>query len=78
MRLKDLGLERSALGLNRSFFMAAVVDKEKCEACSDCVEACPNGSIAIVEEKAQVNKDDCIDCGACVDACTKGAIALGD
>ena len=58
--------------------MPAVVDKEKCEGCGDCVEACPNGSIAMVDGKAEVNKDECIDCSACVDACTKAAIALGD
>lgn len=56
--------------------MPAVVEAEKCEGCGDCVDACPNGSITMVDEKAVVNKDDCIDCGACVDACTKQAITM--
>ncbi len=56
--------------------MPAKVDKEKCEGCGDCVEACPNSSIEMVENKAQVKQDDCIDCSACVDACPKQAIAM--
>jgi NAD-dependent dihydropyrimidine dehydrogenase PreA subunit len=58
--------------------MPAKVDKEKCEGCKDCVDACPNGSIEIVEEKAVVKEEDCIDCGACVNNCTKQAIAMAD
>jgi NAD-dependent dihydropyrimidine dehydrogenase PreA subunit len=58
--------------------MPAIVEAEKCEACADCVEACPNGSITIEANVAIVNKDDCIDCTACAEACTKGAITMGD
>ncbi len=58
--------------------MAAVVDKEKCTGCGDCVEACPSNAVQLKEEKAEVGADDCIDCGACVDACTNGAMKMGD
>ena len=56
--------------------MPAKVEKEKCEGCGDCVDACPNGSISMVDNKAEVKTEDCIDCSACVDACPKQAIAL--
>lgn len=56
--------------------MAAVVDRDKCDACKTCVDSCPNQSISMVDDKAQVNKDECIDCGACVDACPAQAIAM--
>jgi ferredoxin len=61
--------------------MPAQIDKEKCEGCGDCVEACPSSAIVIVEnsaKKAEVKKDECIDCGACVDACPTQAIAMID
>ena len=58
--------------------MPAIVDVEKCEGCADCVDACPNGSIAMEGTIAVVNKDDYIDCSACVEACTKHAITMGD
>jgi len=56
--------------------MAAVVDKEKCTGCGDCVEACPSNAITMQEEKAQISPDDCIDCGACVDACSTGSMKM--
>ena len=56
--------------------MAAVVDKEKCEGCGDCVGACPSEAIKMTDGKADVDGDACCDCGACVDACPKQAIAL--
>ncbi len=56
--------------------MAAVVDKEKCEGCGDCVGVCPSEAIKMVDNKAEVDKDACCDCAACVDACPKQAIAM--
>lgn len=58
--------------------MPAIVDKEKCEGCGDCVDACPSNAIEMVESKATIKTDDCIDCGACVDACPTQAISMQD
>jgi len=58
--------------------MPAVVDKEKCTGCGDCVEACPSNAVQLQDEKANVSTDDCIDCGACVDACTTGSMKMSD
>jgi ferredoxin len=58
--------------------MAAKVDPDKCNACKSCVDACPNQSITVPDDKAVVNEAECIDCGACVDACPSTAITMGD
>jgi heterodisulfide reductase subunit A-like polyferredoxin len=55
--------------------MAAVVNTEKCNACGECIEACPLDAIAMVDEHAKVDPETCGDCGACVDACPSEAIS---
>ncbi|MGE5310419.1 MAG: FAD-binding protein [Nitrospirota bacterium] len=55
--------------------MKAIIEKEKCVACGACVDACPQGAIAMAEEIAQVD-DRCNLCGLCVDACAYEAIRL--
>jgi len=55
--------------------MAAVVNKEKCDGCGECVEVCPISAIQIQNGKAVVS-DNCIDCGICVRSCPIGAISL--
>ena len=56
--------------------MAAVVDKEKCTGCSECIESCPLESIELDGEVAKVDEDTCSDCGACVDVCPVEAITV--
>ena len=58
--------------------MPAVVHKDKCEGCGDCVPACPTNSITIEGALAVVNKEDCIDCVACQDTCNQAAIEMAD
>ncbi len=58
--------------------MTAIVDVEKCDACEDCLETCPNESIKIVDGHAQVDPDECLDCEACIDACPNGALAMAE
>ncbi|MCF7853917.1 MAG: 4Fe-4S binding protein [Candidatus Pacebacteria bacterium] len=55
--------------------MPAVIDKNACTGCENCVEACPVDAISMVDGKAEVS-DECIDCGQCVDECPVDAIEM--
>ena len=62
-------------GLN----MVALIDKEKCDGCATCVEACPAEAIKLgKDEKAAVIDDECVDCEVCVDECPNGAISMSE
>ncbi len=58
--------------------MPALVNREMCNACEECVEVCPVECISMVEGKALVDPDECTDCYACVDACPEGAISVDE
>ena len=58
------------------------VDVEKCEACADCIDACPNELMVMVEEEGKKyamysgDPDDCIGCFSCEAMCGEEAIAI--
>lgn len=54
----------------------AVVDKDRCSACGECVERCQMQAMALDHETAVVNLNRCIGCGVCVYHCPTGALAL--
>ena len=56
--------------------MPAKVDVEKCNACKECIDACPSQSIALENEKAKVDESLCTDCTLCVETCPSQAIAM--
>ena len=58
--------------------MVAVIDKEKCDGCATCVEACPAEAISVADEKAIVNEEECVDCEVCVDECPNSAISMSE
>ena len=45
-----------------------------CTGCAICLEACPEGAIVLVEERAQIDPAHCKECGICVEVCPEGAI----
>ena len=53
------------------------IDKEKCNGCGACAEACHEGAIVMADGKAQLMRDDyCDGLGDCLPACPTGAITF--
>ena len=58
--------------------MPAIVHKDLCEGCEDCIGVCPVDAIHMVGDKAEVETNMCTDCHACVEPCPSEAIVLVD
>lgn len=53
------------------------VDEEKCDGCGQCVPACAESALAVVDGKAKVIKDAlCDGLGACLGDCPRGALTI--
>jgi NAD-dependent dihydropyrimidine dehydrogenase PreA subunit len=53
------------------------IDEEKCTGCGQCVIACAEGAIEIIEGKAKVISDNlCDGLGACMGECPEGALQI--
>ena len=53
------------------------IDKEKCNGCGACAEACHEGAIAMADGKAKLMRDDyCDGLGDCLPTCPTGAITF--
>lgn len=52
------------------------VNKNKCDGCGKCVEACGYDAITVVNGKAVIDLNLCSLCRACVKACTEDAITI--
>ncbi len=57
--------------------MAAIVDKDLCTGCGQCVDSCPVEAISMNDNDiAVVDPDTCVDCGDCVNVCPVDAISM--
>jgi Pyruvate/2-oxoacid:ferredoxin oxidoreductase delta subunit len=53
------------------------IDEEKCDGCGQCINACAEGAIKIVDGKAKlVSETYCDGLGACLGHCPRGAITI--
>ena len=53
------------------------IDKEKCNGCGACAQACHEGAISMLDGKAKLMRDDyCDGLGDCLPACPTGAITF--
>ncbi len=53
------------------------IDEELCDGCGECVTACAEGALAIVDGKARLLSDVyCDGLGACLGECPRGAISI--
>ena len=51
-----------------------IVDRYKCNGCSECVNQCPNGAISIKDNKAVIDYSKCRNCRICENFCPVNAI----
>jgi NAD-dependent dihydropyrimidine dehydrogenase PreA subunit len=55
------------------------VDREKCNGCEECLEACTVGIFRMQNDKASPMADkECLGCESCVGVCDENAIAVTD
>lgn len=53
------------------------IDEQKCNGCGDCIPACPEGAIQLIDGKARLISDLCCDgLGACLGHCPQNAITI--
>jgi aryl-alcohol dehydrogenase-like predicted oxidoreductase/NAD-dependent dihydropyrimidine dehydrogenase PreA subunit len=52
------------------------VMRRLCQGCGDCVAACPNGALSLVNAKSTVDAEKCLLCGYCGPSCKEFAIRV--
>ncbi len=50
------------------------IDRDRCDGCGACIEACPYGALRLKDSKAEIDYRRCVQCGTCIDICPTGAI----
>ena len=74
--LKDKRLIRGIQGLENSLLkpLTPIINKDLCNACGSCIQACELCAISIVEGYASVDIGVCNSCFACQHTCKSGAL----
>ncbi|MDO5441180.1 MAG: DUF362 domain-containing protein [Bacillota bacterium] len=75
--LKNLGMGCGSKHGKMAMHSASipVVYKKACIGCGNCVKACANDGIHIIDHKAVIDEEHCLGCANCFAYCTKGALS---
>ena len=73
--LRSLKMNPSPARMVSSPFYA-VVDREACAGCGDCLERCQMDAISLPDGAAEIDLERCIGCGLCVTTCPNDALSL--
>lgn len=72
---KQLDIDNKKL-INLFNFHIPKINKEKCNGCNQCTEACSTNAIQNKEQILVLQEWKCVGCEKCVEACSQGAIEL--
>ena len=53
-----------------------VIDNKKCRLSGECMKACPQKAITIIDGKTTIDYDKCDADGICIPACPEGALKM--
>jgi ferredoxin len=53
-----------------------VILQRMCQGCGECVAACPNAALSLVDGKSTVDAERCLLCGYCAPSCKEFAIRV--
>jgi NAD-dependent dihydropyrimidine dehydrogenase PreA subunit len=53
-----------------------VIDNQKCKLSGECIKACPQKAITIIEGKTTIDYEKCDADGICIPACPEGALQM--
>ncbi len=53
-----------------------IIDLQACTGCGECVAACPEDAIAIVDKRAVIDYHRCTCCGICNNVCRHNALNI--
>jgi uncharacterized protein len=75
--IKNLGMGGApAIGKKEQHACQMAVKRDSCIGCGKCEAVCPEGAIAVVDQKADITTERCIGCGECLTVCTDKAIDI--
>ena len=76
MKNLSMGLGSRAMKQAMHASVKPQLDEDKCAACADCVDVCPDDAVLMQEGVAHFDLERCVGCGECIAVCEHGALKI--